>query len=134
MRRLILSVLAGYLIINTVTVASFIGLNATGVNLNSPGWLSVKLLISLAGGALGGYATARLAQADSRKAVLALAVLMTTLSIIAIVIMFGTEPLWFQAALVLGAGAAVWAGGRAWQGSTILTQRREGAKGAKDRM
>jgi peptidoglycan/LPS O-acetylase OafA/YrhL len=117
MRRLILSVLAGYLIINTVTVASFIGLNATGVNLNSPGWLSAKLLISLAGGALGGYATARLAQAGSGKAVLALAVLMTALSIIAIVIMFGTEPLWFQAALVLGAGVAVWAGGRSRQRS-----------------
>ena len=112
MRRLILSVLAGYLVINTITVASFIGLNATGANLNSPGWLSVKLLISLAGGALGGYATARLARADRGKAVLALGALMTALSIIAIVIMFGSEPLWFQAALVLGAGAAVWAGGR----------------------
>jgi hypothetical protein len=124
MRRLILSVLAGYLIINTITVASFIGLNSSGVDLNLPGWLSVKLLISLAGGALGGYVTARLARADRGKAVLALAVLMTALSIIAIVIMFGSEPLWFQAALVLGAGAAVWAGGRSRRGSTVLTQRR----------
>jgi hypothetical protein len=112
MRRLILSVAAGYLIINTITMVSFVGLNATGADLNSPGWLSVKLLIALAGGVLGGYATARLARADRARAVLALAGLMTVLSIVAIIIMFGTEPLWFQAALVLGAGLAVLAGGR----------------------
>ncbi|HYF63706.1 MAG TPA: hypothetical protein VD886_12880 [Herpetosiphonaceae bacterium] len=112
MRRLILSVAAGYLIINTITMASFVGLNATGADLNSPGWLSVKLLIALAGGVLGGYATARLARGAGARAVLALAGLMTLLSIVAIIVMFGSEPLWFQGALVLGAGLAVLAGGR----------------------
>lgn len=113
MRRLILSVVAGYLVITTITVVSFIALNAPGVNLNASSWLAVKLLISLFGAALGGYATARLAGADRMRATLALAGLMTALSVLAIVVKFGSEPLWFQAALVLGAGPSVWLGSKA---------------------
>lgn len=111
-RRLILSVVVGYLMIAAVTLLTFIGLNASGAYLNSLRWLVGKLLISLAAGALGGYAAARLAGVDRTRAVRALAVLMTALSMAAVLVKFGSEPLWFQAALVPGAGLAVWAGGR----------------------
>lgn len=112
MRRLILSVVVGYLIITAVTLGTFIGLNASGADLGSLRWLVGKLLISLAAGALGGYAAARLAGVDRTRAVRALAGLMTALTVAAILVKFGSEPLWFQAALVLGAGPAVWAGGQ----------------------
>lgn len=116
MRRTVLSVLAGQLVISAVTVLSFVGLNALTADLNTPGWLVTKLLLSLAGGALGGFTAARLAGTDHARAVLGLAALTTALSAAAIAVKFGSEPLWFQAALVLGSGPAVWLGGqRRWE-------------------
>ncbi len=112
MRRLILSVVAGYVVITAITIVSFVVLNAAGVPLNTPHWLLVKLLISLVAGALGGYTTAQLAAAAKARAVLALAGFMTVLSVWIIVVHFGSEPLWYQAALVFGAGPAVWIGGK----------------------
>lgn len=113
MRRLILSVVVGYLVITAVTIVSFLVLNALKVNLNSLPWLVGKLLISLTSGVLGGYAAARLAGSDRLRAVRWLAGLMTVLSMVAVFVKFGSEPLWFQTALVLGAAPAVWGGGQA---------------------
>lgn len=130
MRRLILSVVAGYLIITAVTIVSFVGLNAARLNLNSVRWLMGKLLISLIGGALGGYAAARLAGVDGARAVRALAGLMTALSMAAVLVKFGSEPLWFQTALVLGAGSAVWAGGNSRGVKSAGSARSQGSGSA----
>jgi peptidoglycan/LPS O-acetylase OafA/YrhL len=112
MRRIVLSVLAGQLVISAVTLVSFVVLNAATADLNTTAWLATKLLISLLGGALGGYTASRLAGRERARAVLVLAGLATLLSAAAIAVKFGSEPLWFQAALALGAGPAVWLGGR----------------------
>lgn len=130
MRRLILSVVGGYLIITAVTLLTFIGLNASRANLGSLRWLVGKLLISLASGALGGYAASRLAGVDRVRAVWALAGLMTALSIAAVLVKFGSEPLWFQAALVLGAGPAVWACGQSRGVQSAGSARSQGSGSA----
>ncbi len=113
MRRLILSVVAGYMVITAITLVSFVVLNASKVNLNDPSWLMVKLLLALVSAALGGLAAARLAGADRVRAALILAGMMTTLSVVAMVVQFGAEPLWFLAALVLGPAPAIGLGSQA---------------------
>jgi hypothetical protein len=111
MRKILLAVGAGYLVINILTVGLFVALNGLGVDLNQPRWLLVKLTLSLLAGAGGGLVAALVAGHRARPALGALAGLMVVLSAIAVAIKFGSEPLWFQAALIAGAGPAVLAGG-----------------------
>lgn len=108
MRRIILSVVAGYLVITAITIVCFVVLNASKVDLHAPIWLIVKLLLSLVSASLGGLATARLAGLDRASATLILAGFMTTLSVAAMVVQFGSAPLWFLVALVLGPAPMIW--------------------------
>ena len=120
MKRVILAGIAGYIAITTLTAVSFIVMNAAGLPLNEPIWLVIKLIISVIGGILGGGIASRIAREQWRQVIIALAGVMTMLSITAVVVMFGSEPLWFQGLLILLTGPAIWLGGRVRQPLTPI--------------
>ena len=112
MKRSILAGIAGYVVITSLTALSFVVMNAAELPLNEFKWLLIKLLIGVIGGLLGGFIAARIALFRPEHVVLILAAVMTILSVVAVFVMFGTEPLWFQGLLILLTGPAIWLGGR----------------------
>lgn len=116
MRKTLLAIAAGYAVITAATMIAFVGLNQATDNLNTPAWLTIKLMLAIIGGMGGGYAAALIDPYDGRSLRL-LAGLMTALSIAAIAAMLGSEPLWFQAALIASTAPAILVGGqvRRWQ-------------------
>lgn len=112
MKRSILAGIAGYVVITSVTALSFVIMNAAELPLNEVKWLLIKLLIGIIGGLLGGFIAARIAFVRPEQVVLILAGVMTILSAVAVFVMFGTEPFWFQGLLILLTGPAIWLGGR----------------------
>lgn len=112
MKRSLIAVASGYLTVSLTTATTFTLLNTVAPGqLNMPSWLIIKLILAILGAALGGMITARLAPARPLAHTFVLAGLMFILSIAAVVVSFGSEPLWFQMGLLVTSAIATSAGG-----------------------
>lgn len=118
MARSILAVITGYL-----AMAGGIGALAAVLRIVLPGiypqpgkapslaFMILTLIYGAFGAVVGGYVTGIVAKHSEVKHALALGAVAVALAIVSMILFWGLQPVWYQVALVVIVGPAVWLGG-----------------------
>ena len=110
MGRSILAVIAGYLVTAILVVVKFAAMTslipgaapkAGQLQFPSTGLQVVSLILDFASAILGGYVAAWIARRNQIQHALALGILMVLLGILSMSISRGSEPVWYQIALIV---------------------------------